>query len=188
MRRITSYLSMLPALAVDVFIHEDFRNAVQPFVPYSAVLLTGLSAGLFYAWSVSVIPGTRQVHDLVYLETMQSINQAILNPAFYLIFFGSLLMLAVSSIQQYRLGAESAFWLFLAAGLVYLIGAFGVTAFGNVPLNDTLDAIRLDELGPDQLAGARRQYETRWNQLHLIRTIFAVLSFILSLAAAFRIN
>ncbi|MCB0588535.1 MAG: DUF1772 domain-containing protein [Phaeodactylibacter sp.] len=155
---------------------------------FSTVLLTGLSAGFFYAWAVSVIPGTRQVSGQVYLETMQSINRAILNPAFYLIFFGSLLMLAVSAILQYRSGAGAAFWLFFAAGLTYLIGAFGITAFGNVPLNDALEVIPLDGLSPDQLAKTRRQYETRWNRLHMIRTVFAVVSFLLSLTAVFRIN
>ena len=35
---------------------------------YAAVTLTGLSAGLFYAWAVSVIPGTQRVIDTTYLE------------------------------------------------------------------------------------------------------------------------
>ena len=56
-----------------------------------AILLTGLSARLFYAWEVSVIPGTKRIPNRAYLETMQSINRAILHPAFYIIFFGSLL-------------------------------------------------------------------------------------------------
>jgi hypothetical protein len=37
---------------------------------FSAIVLTGLSAGLFYAWAVSVIPGTKKVKDFTYLETM----------------------------------------------------------------------------------------------------------------------
>lgn len=151
---------------------------------YFAILLTGLSAGLFYAWAVSVIPGTRRVIDLTFLETMQSINRAILNPAFFLIFFGSLILLIASTIQQYQTGLG--FWWLLLATLSYLLGTFGVTLLGNVPLNDSLEVLQLGELDLQQLADIRQHYESRWNRLHMIRTVFAVLSFLLSLLAAFR--
>jgi len=150
---------------------------------FSAVLLTGLSAGFFYAWSVSVIPGTLKVADTIYLETMQSINRAILNPAFFLIFFGSLILLVTNTIQQYHAGFT--FWLMLAATLIYLVGTFGVTALGNVPLNDALDALHLNDLSDDKLAEFRQYYELKWNKLHTIRTVFAVISFLLSLLAVF---
>jgi uncharacterized membrane protein len=32
----------------------------------------------------------------------------------------------------------------LAATVIYLIGVFGVTVFGNVPLNNTLERFNLD--------------------------------------------
>lgn len=54
--------------------------SIKTITLFAAALLTGLSAGLFYAWAVSVIPGTRKVTDMIYLETMQSINRAIRNP------------------------------------------------------------------------------------------------------------
>ena len=149
----------------------------------SAVILTGLSAGFFYAWQVSVIPGTRKVIDMTYLETMQSINRAILNPAFFLIFFGCLILLAISTIQQYNTGAT--FWLMLGATLTYLFGAFGVTVFGNVPLNDALDAIDLAELIESNVTEFRHYYERKWNRFHLIRTVFSVISFLFSVLAIF---
>lgn len=148
-----------------------------------AVILTGLSAGLFYAWTVSVIPGTRKVVDLTYLESMQSINRAILNPAFYLIFMGSPLLLALSTVLQFNAGSK--FWLLLAATIVYLLGTFGVTVFGNVPLNDALDVLDLASLGEGELKGFRKSYEGRWNRLHWLRTAFSVLAFIISLLAVF---
>ena len=157
--------------------------SIKSFSLLSAVILTGLSAGLFYAWQVSVIPGTKKVVDMTYLETMQSINRAILNPAFYLIFFGCLVMLAVSSIQQFNTGTT--FWLLLGATITYLIGTFGVTVFGNVPLNDALDVMELAELANTKSTDFRQFYEQKWNRFHLIRTIFSVLSFLLSVLAIF---
>ena len=76
--------------------------SIRSITLFIALILSGLSAGLFYAWSVSVIPGTKRVPDLVYLEAMQAINRAILNPAFFLVFFGSLILLGVSTVQNFR--------------------------------------------------------------------------------------
>ena len=73
----------------------------------------------------------------------------------------------------------------LGATLVYMLGTFGVTAFGNVPLNDALDVLDLSSLGEAEMKEFRRSYEIKWNRLHWIRTLFAVLSFMLSLIAVF---
>jgi uncharacterized membrane protein len=152
---------------------------------FLAILLTGLSAGFFFSWEVSVIPGTKQVSDRNYLETMQSINRAILNPAFFAVFIGSLLCLIVASYMQYRAGINFSFWLTLAATLIYLIGTFGVTIFGNVPMNESLEARNLAMVDTEGLRAIRTSFEGRWNQLHSIRTVFAVLSLICILLAGF---
>jgi len=149
---------------------------------FGAVILTGLSAGLFYAWSVSVIPGTQKVSDSTYLQTMQSVNRAILNPAFFSVFFGSALLLILASFFQYD-GDRLAFWLTLSATIMYLGGTIGVTGMGNVPLNDQLDALQLKELNSAKLTEFRLYYESKWNRLHAIRTAFAVGSFALILLA-----
>lgn len=149
----------------------------------TAVMLTGLSAGLFYAWQVSVIPGTKKVIDMTYLQSMQSINRAILNPAFFLSFLGSLIMLSISTIQQWNTGTT--FWLLLTATLTYLIGTFGVTAFGNVPLNELLDVMDLAGLAGAKASKFRHAYEEKWNRFHGIRTVFSVLAFLLSVLAIY---
>jgi len=156
--------------------------SIRSIILFATVMLTGLSAGLFYAWSVSVIPGTRKVPDVTYLETMQSINRAILNPAFFTVFFGSLICLSIASIYEFHHNTL-VFWLMLAASVFYLVGTVGVTAIGNVPLNSQLEALQLKGIVSAQLIEFRKYYEMNWNKLHLIRTIFAVLSFMLSVLA-----
>lgn len=152
---------------------------------FTTIVLLGLSAGLFYAWEVSVIPGTKKVSDSAYLETMQLINREILNPKFFLSFIGSLLLLVISSYFQFNGEFNDSFWLMIAATLSYLVGTFGVTAFGNVPLNDMLDAIKLDNLSPAKMQELRQSYEGSWNRLHTTRTLFSILSFSLALLAIF---
>jgi uncharacterized membrane protein len=155
---------------------------LQTLALYVAILLTGLSAGLFFAWQVSVIPGTKRVQDSVYIETMQKINQAIINPLFIMIFLGSFVVQIISFVLHWN--TTISLWLILGATILYGVGTVIVTGLGNVPLNDELDALSLYGLSEKQMAGERQQYEVRWNRLHLIRTIFAVLSFMLILLAA----
>ena len=158
--------------------------SIKTITLFAGIVLTGLSAGFFYAWAVSVIPGTRKVSDLVYLESMQSINREIINPWFFVIFFGCLVLLVAGAIQYYQ-STPAIFWLLLSASAVYLAGTFGVTGLGNVPLNNALDVLDLSVLTQDKISEFRHYYELKWNRLHLVRTVFSVLSFLLALAAAF---
>src|SRR6056297_260003 len=142
---------------------------------YTTLLLTGLSAGLFFAWQVSVIPGTKRVKDSSYIETMQQINRAIINPAFMIVFLGPVPMQILSAFL-YRNDA-STFWPIVYVVILYVIGTVLVTGFGNVPLNDQLDTHSLTDLDEDQITRERQLYEGHWNKLHSIRTAFAVISF-----------
>lgn len=152
-------------------------------VLYIAILITGLSAGLFYSWQISVIPGTKLSQDYTYIETMQKINRAIINPPFMLIFLGSLLIQVVSVFLYWNTSIP--FWLILMATVLYAGGTIMVTGLGNVPLNDALDELHLDDLSKKEISKERHDYEVPWNRLHLVRTAFAVLSFMLLLIAAF---
>ncbi|WP_420387719.1 DUF1772 domain-containing protein [Roseivirga sp.] len=157
--------------------------SIKTIVFFLTLLTTGLSSGLFYAWQVSVIPGTRRVTDQSYLESMQQINRAIINPWFMFIFMGALLFLAWSTWFSYQTADRTTFILMLIATLCYAGGTFGVTAAGNVPLNNWLEAINLNELSSLKMVETRAHYEPKWNRLHLIRTIFSVLAFSATLLA-----
>ncbi|KJD36253.1 membrane protein [Tamlana sedimentorum] len=153
---------------------------------FITIFLIALSAGFYFAWSVSVILGTKKVSNFTYLEVMQSINREILNPAFFILFFGSLVTLLVNTILQYK--NNLTFWLVLAATIIYVIGTFGVTAFGNVPLNNALHNINIIECTAAELKNFRSYYETYWNQYHTVRTVASSISFILLLIAIFNKN
>ncbi len=150
---------------------------------FITVLLNALSVGFFFTWSVSVILGTKKVGDLTYLETMQSINKEILNPVFFIVFFGSLITLILNAALQNN--NKLMFWLLLTSAIIYLIGTFGVTAFGNVPLNNELDALDIKALNITELKNFRDYYESNWNQYHNIRTLSNMISFILLLISIF---
>lgn len=162
----------------------NMELSINILVLFGSVIFTGLSAGLFYGWSVSVIPGTLKVSDLTYLHTMQSINRAILNPAFFAVFFGSLALMGTSTVIQFGTHTTG-FWLMLLATVSYLVGMVGLTGFGNVPLNNQLDALNLGSMSNADLSEFRNYYETKWNLLQHARMVCGILAFGLALASGF---
>lgn len=145
-------------------------------------LFAGLMAGLFYAWSISVTPGFAKVSDKSYLESFQSMNRAILNPVFFIPFMGLALLLPLASYLMYSSPQDAKFWFVLASTGLYLIGIMGVTIFGNVPLNDQLEALNISKMDAEQMAQFRSVFEAKWNALNWIRT--AVSSLVMALLVA----
>lgn len=156
--------------------------SIKPILLIIAIILTGLSAGLFYGWEVSVIPGTKKVSTTAYLETMQQINRAILNPRFFIVFFISFLMLVVCS-YSIKTDSSAAFYLLVASASIYLVGTLLVTGAGNVPINNVLEVQDLALLSAEDLEALREKIEARWNYLHTIRTWCSVLAFALSVVS-----
>ena len=149
--------------------------------------LLALIAGLFYSYAVSVNPGLGRLSDSEYLRSMQSINRAILNPMFFASFMGSLIMLPLSTWMSYRTGGyDLTFYLVLIATVLYVVGVFGVTIFGNVPLNEALDRFDIQKATADEIKSRRMMFEIPWNRLNLIRTLANLLSLIILLAAIVR--
>lgn len=140
-------------------------------------------AGLFFSWTISVIPGLAKLEDKSYLEAMQSLNRAILNPAFFIVFLGSMLALPLVTFMEYKSGNNKRFYLFIIASVIYLIGSIGVTFLGNVPINNQLEALDLSTIESEQLKTFRTGFESKWNNLNLIRTLSSVASLGLFLLA-----
>jgi uncharacterized membrane protein len=148
------------------------------------IVTTGLMSGLLYGWSVSVIPGTRRVPAGNYVDTMQHINRAIINPAFIVPFMGIPLVLGGATIMQFRAGDHRRGWLLAGATATYVVGVLGVTIGRNVPLNDALDAFDLRGSTGAAIERRRTSYETPWNRWHHLRTAASVGAFALAAAAA----
>lgn len=158
----------------------DLRTALLG----GGIVASGLMSGLLYGWSVSVIPGTRRVSAGNYVDTMQHINRAIINPAFIIPFMGVPLVLGGAAVMQFRAGDHRRGWLLVGATATYVVGVLGVTIGRNVPLNDALDAFDLRGSTSDAIERRRTTYERPWNRWHHVRTIASVGSFALAAAAA----
>lgn len=151
-----------------------------------ATTTTALIAGLFYSYSCSVNIGLGRLSDQEYLTAMQSINRAILNPLFFASFLGTLILLPLCTVLHSQQPTGPVFLLLLAASGVYATGTFGVTIFGNVPLNEMLDKFNLNSATPEAIAAQRAKFEVPWNRLHTVRTIASVVALVMMIMACIK--
>lgn len=145
----------------------------------SAILLSGLMAGVFFTWSNAVKPGIGKLSDLEYLRALQSMNRVILNKAFIGIFLGSIIAVALVPVFHFKLFPNNIFWMFILALVTYWIGVFGTTVFGNIPLNEILDKVNLESINLEEITALRTRIEVKWNKLNLIRSISSGITFVL---------
>ena len=157
-------------------------SGVRAIVLGGATLATGLVAGVFYAYSVSVDPGLAAQTDASYVATMQEINERIQNPLFFASFFGSVLFLLAALVVHLPRLRSGRFALISLACLLYIGGGFLLTAFINVPMNDQLATV--DPEAPARvLARAREAYEGTWDFWNNVRAVLSTLSFLVLICA-----
>ena len=147
---------------------------------FLTTFLMALIAGLFYSFSIAVNPGLHKLSDSEYIKAMKSINRAILNPLFFVSFIGTLIITPGTTALYYRqVGADLSFYMLFAASIIYVVGVFGVTVVGNVPLNNALDSLQFTNLPHSQLRSRRLAFQIPWNRRHTIRTVANVVSLLL---------
>jgi len=152
-------------------------SAVRALTLAGATLTTGLVAGVFYAYAVSVNLGLAAQPDAAYIATMQAINERIQNPLFFASFFGAVLFLMAALVVYSPRPRSGRFWLIALACVLYVGGGFLLTVFVNVPLNEELARVAADA-SAGELARARAGYEDPWSFWNGVRAVFASLAFL----------
>ena len=151
--------------------------AVRFLTLASATLTTGLIAGVYYAFEVSVNLGLAAQPDATYVATMQAINERIENPLFFASFFGAVLFLMAALVVYSPRPRSGRFWLIALACVLYVGGGFLLTVFVNVPLNEELARVAADA-SAGELARARAGYEDPWNFWNGVRAVLSSLAFL----------
>jgi uncharacterized membrane protein len=125
-------------------------------------------AGIYFTFSVFIMKSFSQLPEKQGADAMNKINDVIVNTLFLPVFFLSTLWYAgliVWSLTDWKEG-ESV--LIIVAALIYIVGMFLITAFGNVPMNNQLKNVSDDE---DQLVRYWRIYLRQWTRLNHVRTV-----------------
>lgn len=140
-------------------------------VLYAATLGCGLMAGLFFAFSVSIMTALSRLNPAEGIGAMQSINIAILNPVFLVVFLGTAGACAFVVISAVLRWQEPGALYLLVGGALYLVGAFLVTVLFNVPMNDALASVAPED---PEAASLWADYLATWTAWNHVRTVAAL--------------
>jgi uncharacterized membrane protein len=157
------------------------RVPIRVFLPLvSSVVLTGLAAGFFFAYSANVVLALDRLSAPAYTGVMQPINETVRNPAFAAVFFGAAVVAALGAVMIFLEGAMFTRYglLFIAGLAVYLGGIIAVTGSVHVPMNEYIATWSQTAPPPDWAA-----VRARWARWNLVRTGASITSFVLYLAA-----
>jgi uncharacterized membrane protein len=153
------------------------RRSLQVLTLLPAIVTMGLTAGFFFAWDVSVMPGLARLDDRAFVGAFQTLDRAIMtSPLFMLVFMGALVFTGVAAVLYRRDGDHSVLpWVALAFGLY--LATFVITMAIHEPLNMALRTAG----DPDRIANlaAVRDafHETRWVTWNIVRTIATTTTF-----------
>eukprot|EP00567_Pseudictyota_dubia_P010305 CAMPEP_0197437340 /NCGR_PEP_ID=MMETSP1175-20131217/4600_1 /TAXON_ID=1003142 /ORGANISM="Triceratium dubium, Strain CCMP147" /LENGTH=166 /DNA_ID=CAMNT_0042966837 /DNA_START=191 /DNA_END=688 /DNA_ORIENTATION=- len=126
--------------------------------------LYGLNGGIFFIFSICVMPSLAAVSDSEGIEVMQKINDVIQNAWFFLVFFGGFfqgIALLTILLRQGKSARKYVYWKYgLSSSLCYIGGCILVTVFANVPRNNALAG--MDPSSNEAATYWREEYLTKW--------------------------
>ena len=146
---------------------ETRRVSIDEAVLLAARVTSGLLAGLYFAYAISVMPALKRTSDQTYAEIMNTINVVIVNPLFLIFAFLGAPATAVLLLFWDRSG-----W--AVAGAVLGVVTLLVTAVFNIPLNNAL--------AKNSNRGA---FEVPWVRWNIVRTLTGIASFVCLLLIQF---
>ena len=152
-----------------------------------AILAYAFVGGVFLAFSDFIMRSLAKTGGDGGIEAMQAINREVFRWVFMTLFLGlvpvSLIIVGYAVSQS---GGPVGILMALA-GLIYLIGCFGVTLFFNVPMNEALAGMEhSDSVTEDYWT---QTYVPRWTFCNTVRTsACAVSSALLLLGLALSAN
>lgn len=141
----------------------------------AAGLATALAGGVLLAFSTFVMTGLRSLPAAAGAEAMRAVNRAALRPPLMAVLLGALLLDVAAAAVALVGGAPDA-GLTVAGAAAYVVGGMGVTAVGNVPLNERL-ARTADP------AGEWARSAPRWVAWNHVRTLACAVAATLLLVA-----
>ena len=143
-------------------------NTIRDTVLIIATIAAGLLAGLFYAYTVSVMPGLARGDDRTFVEAMRGINVAIQNGWFMLTFLGAPLLAVIAGLLYLRSGPP--LW-WIVAGFACLLAMLVITGVVHIPMNNAIDS------GGDNYAELRARFEGPWVRWNVLRMAVSIAGF-----------
>ena len=153
-------------------------TALALALTFATLVLAGAMAGFFYAYSMSVMWALDATDPKAAIAAMQSINIVVRNAIFFPAFFGTPAVALVAAGLWWKQDAGQVALLMALAAIVYLCGAFLLTLFVNVPMNQAL-AIATIPADPEAARTLWRNYSGPWTLWNHVRTVASFVSLLL---------
>ncbi|EGF26357.1 integral-membrane protein [Rhodopirellula baltica WH47] len=95
-------------------------------------------------------------------------------PFFMFVWIGSAIAIVVAAVIGFSQidGADRT--LLIAAAVVYLLGVQLLTVRINIPLNNKIQAIDVEQKDDQELLAARADFEAQWNRWNVFRTVVSI--------------
>jgi uncharacterized membrane protein len=151
-------------------------EVLREVVLIAATLTMGLMAGVFGIYGNAIMPGLRRTDDRTFVAAFQSIDRAIINPAFIATFFGALALTALAALLELT-GDGRPLLPWIAAALVLYLVVFVITIGVNVPRNNEIKAAGDVDRMTDPHAVRERFDEDRWVRWNHLRTFASTVAF-----------
>ena len=140
-----------------------------------------LISGVFLSFSDFVMRGLAQAPGRAGAAGMIGLNRTVYKSIFMVLFMGLVFGSVALAVLAYWQLDGAALRLVFAGTLSYLMGVFVVTGFGNVPMNNRLDATS-GRAG--EMASYWPEYLRRWTRLNHVRALASALAALFWLSAA----
>ena len=141
------------------------------YATFAAGLTTALVAGVFQSFSDFVMAGLVRAAPAGGIEAMQQLNRTVFRSVFLASFIALVpITLGLALYGGFALGGPAR-TLLIAAAVVYLLSVFLVTAFGNVPMNERLDALPHTSEAAAAYWGTYGRVWTLWNHVRTLGSV-----------------
>ncbi|MBW7924567.1 MAG: DUF1772 domain-containing protein [Burkholderiaceae bacterium] len=147
----------------------------------ASTVASALIGGVFFAFSVFVVRALTDLPPAQGILAMQRVNITVINPLFLGVFFGTALLLGVTTYFG-RYSPQSFAWL-IGAFLIYLVGSVGVTMALNVPRNSRLASLEATSAEAAAYWPVYVREWLTWNHVRCIASLAAAVVAMLAVAS-----
>jgi uncharacterized membrane protein len=151
-------------------------DVLREVVLIAATMTMGLMAGVFGIYGNAIMPGLRRTDDRTFVAAFQSIDRAIINPAFMVTFIGALAFTGLAALLQLT-GDQRPLLPWIAAAFGLYLFVFVITIGVNVPRNNEIKAAGDIDQVTDPHGVRERFDEARWVRWNHLRTFASTVAF-----------
>lgn len=144
----------------------------------TSLIFGGAIFGFFYAWICSTMWGLDAADPKIAIAAMQAMNASVRNAVFGPAFFGTAPIMIITGIIAFSCKRKTAAMMFIAAGIIYLIGGNILTFSINVQMNEALALIEIPET-TEEARKIWQDYSPKWQFWNQSRTIASGVSLLL---------